>query len=146
MDLSGLKWPLIIVVVGFVGWLGTSGGINWMVSNATKAQVGVDAERDALDEATLTKVGGYLMLLWKYEQAKDVMETSIMRYGPEAKNYYYNYYRLVRCYERLKDYQKAYNINQELIAMQAWEYDSRVPEMDNLALTGEKLKGVHELQ
>lgn len=146
MDLSGLKWPIIIVVVIFLGWLGTSGGINWMVNNATAAEVGQDAERDTLDEATLTKVGGYLMTLWKYEKAIEVMETSIMRYGPAGQNYYYNYYRLVRCYERLDQNQKAYNIIQELIGMNAWEQDSRVADYDNLNLQAQKLKELHELQ
>lgn len=146
MDLSGLKWPLIIVVVIFIGWLGTSGGINWMVNNATAATPGQDVERDTLDEATLTRVGGYVMMLWRYEKAAEVMETAIMRYGPAGKNYYYNYYRLVRCYERMQQYQKAYNVIQELIAMKAWEQDSRVPEFDNLNLNAQKLREVHELQ
>lgn len=144
MDLSGLKWPLIIVVVGFVGWLGTSGGINWMVNNATKAQPGVDAERDVLDEATLTKVGGYLMMLWKYERAIEVMELALDRY-PNGKNAYYNYYRLVRCYERLGNNQHAYDILKDLMSMQAWEYDSRVPSQDGLAHNAQKLQELHEL-
>lgn len=146
MDLSGLKWPLIIGVVLFIGWLGTSGGVNWMVNNATKAQPGVDAKRDELDEATLTRVGGYLLYLWRYDRAREVMETAIARYGTAGKNYYYNYYRIVACYERVQRYQCAYNVLQELIAMQAWNYDARVPDLDNLSLRASKLKEVHELQ
>jgi hypothetical protein len=68
MDLSGLKWPLIIVVVVAIGWLGSSGGINWMISQSTDAVPGADATQDARDEQRLTSVAGYLLTLWRYEK------------------------------------------------------------------------------
>ena len=145
MDLSGLKWPIIIVVVVFVGWLFTSGGVNWMVGQATKAEVGVDAAKDARDEAMLSRIGGYLLLMWRYEKAAEVLTLSIERY-PNGENVWYNYYRLVTCYERQDMNLRAHNILQDLIAQQAWNFDARVPGQDNLALRAAKLKEVHGLE
>jgi len=144
MDLSGLKWPIIIVVVVFVGWLFTSGGVNWMVGQATKADVGADAAKDARDEAMLSRIGGYLIYLWRYEKAAEVLTLSIERY-PNGANVLHNYYRLVTCYERQDMNQRAHNILQELIAAQAWNFDDRIPGQDNLSLRAAKLKEVHGL-
>jgi len=145
MDLSGLKWPLIIVVVVFVGWLFTSGGVNWMVGQATKAEVGADLDRDARDEAMLSRIGGYLIYLWRYEKAAEVLNTAVQRY-PDGANAFHNYYRLVTCYERQDMNQRAYNILQELMALEAWNHDKRIPGRDNLALRADKLREVHGLQ
>ena len=145
MDLSGLKWPLIIVVVVAVGWLFTSGGVNWMYSQSTKATPGVDAEQDKFDEAMLSRVGGYCMRLWKYEDAKKFFDTARDRYGVGAENYWYNTYRLVRCEERMGNYATAMQILEYLIAEGASQYDKRVPENDNLGLTRNKLAETHDL-
>ena len=58
MDLSGLKWPIIIAAVVGIGWLATSGGINWMVGNFTKATPGIDEQQDKVAEVGLSRVGG----------------------------------------------------------------------------------------
>ncbi len=146
MDLSGLKWPLIILVVAVVVWLGSSGGVNYMVKNFTKATPGVDAQRDKVDESGLTRVAGYLMMLLRWERSKDVLETVINRYGNSGANYWYNMYRLAKCYEKLGRYQEAYNILRDLAQLNAHQYDDRVPEFDNLNLRANKLKEVHNLQ
>lgn len=146
MDLSGLKWPLIILVIVAVGWLGSSGGVNYMVNNFTKATPGADAQRDKIDEAGLTRVAGYLMMLLRWERSKDVLETVINRYGNNGANYWYNMYRLAKCYEKLGRYQEAYNILRDLAKINAHQYDDRVPEFDNLNLRANKLKEVHNLQ
>jgi len=146
MDLSGLKWPLIILVIVAIGWLGSSGGVNYMVNNFTKAPPGVDAQRDKVDEAGLTRVAGYLMMLLRWERSKDVLETVINRYGNNGANYWYNMYRLAKCYEKLGRYQEAYNILRDLAQLNAHQYDDRVPEFDNLNLRANKLKEVHNLQ
>ncbi len=146
MDLSGLKWPLIILVIVAVGWLGSSGGVNYMVNNFTKATPGADAQRDKVDEAGLTRVAGYLMMLLRWERSKDVLETVINRYGNNGANYWYNMYRLAKCYEKLGRYQEAYNILRDLAQINAHQYDDRVPEFDNLNLRANKLKEVHNLQ
>ncbi|HNR29354.1 MAG TPA: hypothetical protein PKI11_00560 [Candidatus Hydrogenedentes bacterium] len=145
MDLSGLKWPLIIVIVVAIGWLASSGGVNWMVGQATKNAPGQDAAQDVKDEARLSTIGGYLMTLWRYERAAEVLNTCFARYGASGANYWHNKYRMVKCQEKLGNYQQAFNILQELLAGQAWTYDSRVPEMDNLSLRATKLKELHEL-
>ncbi len=145
MDLSGLKWPLIIAVILGIGFLGTGPGINWMVDNFTQATPGADPQRDKVDEAGLTRVAGYLIMLWNYDRAEEVIRTAMERY-PEGDDYWYNYYRLAKVVERQKRYQESYNILQELIGVNAHEIDDRVANNDNLALRASKLKETHELQ
>lgn len=145
MDLSRFKWPLIIVAVCFVIWLGTSGGVNYMVGNFTKATVGQDAARDKTDEAGLTRVAGFLLYTFRYEGANQVMQMAIERYGEDGANYWFNVYRTAKCYEKFGDYQRSYDILQELIAANASTLDDRVPNNDNLTLRANKLKEVHEL-
>ncbi len=145
MDLSGLKWPIIIVVVVGIGFLATSPGINYMVNNFTKATPGEDLDRDKIDEAGLSRVAGYLMYLWRYENAASVMQLSIDRYGPSGANYWHNKYRMARCMDRLKRYRASYNILQELIEANASQYDSRVADNDTLRLRAAKLKEVQGL-
>lgn len=145
MDLSGLKWPIIIVVVVAVGWLFTSGGVDWMISQSTKATVGTDAAKDEFDEAMLSRIGGYLMFQWRYAKAAECFNKARERYGESGKNYWYNTYRLVRCYERMQEYATSVQILDYLISSGASQLDKRVPENDNLALTKNKLLETHEL-
>ncbi len=145
MDLSGLKWPIIIVVVVGIGFLASSPGINYMVNNFTKATVGEDAARDKRDEAGLSRVAGYLLFLLRYERSLEVMNTSINRYGTNGANYWYNKYRSARCLDRLQRYKESYAVLQELINANASQLDSRIADMDNLKLRAAKLKEVHGL-
>ena len=145
MDLSGLKWPIIIVAVVALGWLFTSGGTDWLIKNATTATPGVDAAKDVSDEAMLTRVGGYVMKLWKYEKAMECFNLARDRYGETGANYWYNTYRLVRCYERMGDPKTAVDILTYLIDSGANALDPRVPTNDNLGLTRNKLNETHEL-
>ena len=145
MDLSGLKWPIIIVVVVAIGWLFTSGGVSWMITNFTKSVPGEDAARDARDEAGLTRIGGYLLIMWRYEKAADVLNMAVERY-PNGKNYWYNAYRNAKCEEKMEHYQKAYNILQLCMQSSAGDYDERIPSNDNLALRAAKLKELYDLQ
>ena len=145
MDLSGLKWPVIILVIVAVGWLMSSGGVNWMVNNFTKATPGQDVERDKLDEAGLSRVSKYLVLIFRYEKASQVLETALDRY-PNGPNYWNNLSRLSTCYDKMRRYQDAYNIIQELMANDAHSKDPRVPVNESLRLRADKLKEVHELR
>lgn len=145
MDLSGLKWPIIIVVIVVGGWLLTSGGVNWLFNQATKATPGIDAARDVRDEAMLSRLGGYQMMLWKYGKAIECFEAARNRYGEGGKNYWYNTYREVRCYERLGQPEAAVAALTYLIDSGAHEKDARVPEADNLGLTRNKLNETFEL-
>ena len=144
MDLSGLKWPLIIAAVVGLGWLFTEGGVNWMYTKATANTPGQDAEQDKFDEATLSRVGGYLQRMWRYEKATKFFETACERY-PSGENYWYNVYRLHTCYERRGDPQRALELLEYLMAEGASEIDSRVPVNDNLGLRANKLREVFEL-
>lgn len=145
MDLSGLKWPLIIVVVVFFGWLASSGGVSWMQNNFTKATPGADVERDKLDEAGLSRLATYVLYLWKYEKAKELMELAIERYGEGGANYWFNVYRISTCNERMGNAQQAVDDLQYLIDNNANEKDDRVPNNDNLGLKAAKLREVNEL-
>lgn len=145
MDLSGLKWPLILVVIVGVGWLGTKGGVAWMYGKFTEATPGVDLDQDLRDEAGLTRLGGYTFHLWQWERTIDILETAINRYGENAPNYWYNMERLASCYDRVGEFQISYDILQELMRANAHEIDDRVPNFDALNLRANKLKEMYEL-
>ena len=146
MDLSGLKWPILIVVVVGIVFLASSPGIDFMISRFTSATVGEDANRDRRDEAGLTRVAGYLLLQWRYERALETMQLALDRYGSSGANFWYNKYRMAKCYEKLNRYQASYNLLNELMATNANQIDSRVPENNNLRLRATKLKEVHNLR
>lgn len=146
MDVSGLKWPVIIVVILGLGWLGTAGGVNYMYGQFTATTPGANPEQDIKDEEGLSKLGGYLMYTWQFQKANQVLQTSIDRYGASGKNYWHNQYRQVKCFEKAGNYQQAYNKLTMLANMNANSIDDRVPNRDNLSLRAQKLKEVHELQ
>ena len=64
MDLSFLKWPVIIGVVVLIGWLGSSGGVNYMYGKFTTDTAG-NPEKAAVNEAGLSRLGGYCLKLFK---------------------------------------------------------------------------------
>jgi len=140
MDLSGLKWPIIIVVVVGIGFLASSPGIDYMVTKFTTAVPGADPERDKIDE------GGYCMYLFQYEKAMTIMDMAIQRYGANGANYWFNRYRIVKCLEKAGRYQEAKDLLEELISSNAKELDKRVPNNDNLRQRAAKLTAVHELK
>lgn len=146
MDLSGLKWPAIIIALVAVGWLLSSGGVSWMIGNFTKASVGVDPQRDVRDEAGLSRVGGFLYATWRWGQAASVFESARTRYGTNGANYYYNTYRLAKCYDRMKRYQDTVNLYRELSAVEAHSIDKRVPYTDSIKKWTQELVEMHALQ
>lgn len=144
MDLSKLKWPIIIVVVVGCIWLTTSAGTDFLFKRYTK-NVGVDAKQDVSNEKGLSTLGGFLLSTFRYEEAEHVLNTAVTNY-PEGKNYYYNIYRQARCLEKLKDYQGSVDILNELMDESAHDVDSRVPKNDTLNLRASRLIEMHELQ
>jgi tetratricopeptide (TPR) repeat protein len=146
MDLSRLKWPVIILVVVGVAWLLSSGGINFMVNHYTKAVPGQDMAKDKSDEAGLSRLGGFQLMLFRYENAAAIIQVAMDRYGTAGANYWNNLYRMAKAYDRMGQYQASYNVLQQLIAANASQYDKRVPENSNLTLRASKLKEVHELR
>lgn len=146
MDLSGLKWPAIILVLVGIFWLGTSGGVNYMVSKYTSHTPGQNPQQDAIDEAGLTRVGYYLISTLQFGKAASVIQLALDRYGQAGANYWINVYRLATCMDRLERYQEAYDLLQILIGADAQQYDERIPNVDVLRARAAKLKEVHELR
>lgn len=145
MDLSFLKWPVIIGVIALVGWLGTSGGVNFMYGKFTGDTPGVDAQKDATNESGLSQLAEYCIVLFQYDKAMSILETAVTRY-PNGKNVWHNKYRMVKCAEKQENYQRAVDLMHELMAANASTIDSRIPTNDNLKLRSEKLIEMHELE
>ena len=145
MDLSGLKWPLIILVVALAIWLVSEGGVNFMFSKFTATDVEQQSEETRVAyEAGLSRLGGFLLFTFRYDKAKEVIETTLERY-PEGKNVLHNQYRLAKCLEKEGDYKGSVNILVELRDMQAHVYDERVPDTDVLNLRLNKLAETHNI-
>lgn len=145
MDLSFLKWPVIIVAVVGVGWLFTEGGTNYIYKSSIEAQPGADPDQDKVDESRLTSLATYLMTIFRYEKAKQVLESAYKRY-PEGEHAWYNYYRLARMEEKLKNYQRAADIIHELWQKDAKQFDDRIPPKPELHLRLQTLIEVHGLK
>lgn len=145
MDLGKLKWPLIIAAVVLVFWLASNGGVNYMVTKFTTAVPGQDQERDRLDEAGLSRFGGYLMYTFQFDKAASVLELAVDRYGPLGANYWYNLYRLSKCYDRLKRYRESYDILTMLVDNDASQFDKRVPDSQIMRVTATRLQEVQGL-
>lgn len=144
MDLSRLKWPIIILVVVGAGWLTSSGGVNYMYNNFTKAEPGAEPARDKSDEAGLSRLGGFVLMTFRYEKAEEIFSTAITRY-PGGANLWYNQYRLAKCKEKLEKYAEAVELLEGLIAADASSSDPRVPGADILRPRTDKLIEVHEI-
>jgi tetratricopeptide (TPR) repeat protein len=145
MDLSRLKWPVIILVVVGIGWLLSSAGVDYMYRQFTSDQPGVDAERDKVNEAGLSKLGGYLLMTLRYDQAYKVFRTAIERY-PQGKNRYYNLYRSAKCAEKMGRYQESVNVLTDMMNRDVHAMDERVPGYEVLKLRTDKLIEVHDLR
>jgi tetratricopeptide (TPR) repeat protein len=143
MDLTWLKWVVIVVVVGGGIWIFTSGGIGFMESKFSRPASTPEAER--VNEAGLSKLGGFLLMTIRYDRAGDVFEKAVGHY-PQRANVYYNYYRLVKCYEKTGRYQRAADVLGDLARLNAHALDERVPESSNLEFRRNRLIEVHELR
>lgn len=145
MDLSGLKWPLIIGIVVVAGWLVSEGGVSFMYKKFTATPVDQqDADQQEAYEAGLSRLGGFLVKTFRYKKAEEVLSEAMYRY-PEGKNYLFNRYRLAKCVEKQGRYDECVAILIDLRDMGAHTYDERVPETDVLQLRIDKLAETHEL-
>jgi len=144
MDLSKLKWPIVIAVVLGLGWLMTSPGIDYLHRKFTR-DPGDDLNKAEMNEAGLSRLGGFLLMTFRYEKAQAVLEDALDLY-PDGKNYYFNYFRLARVKENLGDYQAACDILKDLMDSKAhYNFDQRVPNNDVLSLRRNRLLETHEL-
>jgi tetratricopeptide (TPR) repeat protein len=145
MDLSGLKWPLIIGVLVLAGWLVSEGGVSFMFNKFTSTSVEQqDAAQQEAYEAGLSRLGGFLIKTFRYRKAEEVFTEAVTRY-PEGKNYLYNRYRLAKCAEKQGRYDECVGILIDLRDMDANSYDNRVPNADVLQSRIDKLAETHEL-
>lgn len=144
MDLSRLKWPLIIIVVVGLGWLLTDGGVKFLRGKFTEGEVGVDPKQDEFNEAGLSNLAGFLIKTFRYASAEEVLLDAMERY-PEGKNYLNNRYRLAKCAEKQGRYEECVQHLAALRDMDAHQYDDRIPEVDVLNLRIDKLVETHEL-
>jgi hypothetical protein len=146
MDMTKIVWAVVVVVILGGGWLFTTGGMNKAYEQATKNLVGNNPEQDVIDEAVLSKYGGYNLSLFRYEQAKKFYSTSINRYGPTGKNYWWNLQQLALCEENMENPQASVTILYNLWLEDGDAYDERVSNRDQLALRITKLVELNELR
>lgn len=144
MDLSKLKWPLIIVAVIAVWWLMSNPGVNFMYNKFTQEAPGADPVKDKANEAGLSRLGGFCLKTFRYEKAYGIFSECITRY-PQGANAKYNYYRMAKCAEKMGRIQESIKILRQLQEGNAHELDDRVPEPSNLKLRADKLMEMHNL-
>lgn len=144
MDLSRLKWPLIIGIVALSMWLISDGGIAYMYGKLKAYTPYENANEDAMNEAGLSRLAGFLIKTFRYKKGQEILQTCVRRY-PDGKNYWHNLYRLAKCAEKLGDYARAVTILEDLMANDAHSKDKRVPDLDVLRVRADRLIGVHEL-
>ena len=144
MDLSWLKWPIIVLVVALFFWLLSSAGVNYMFNKFTSGTPGVDAAVDARNEAGLTHLGNYLMKTLRYAKAEEVIQRAVDDY-PNGANIYMNMYRLARLAEKREDYKRSAEILQYLIDEDAPSKNKHLVSVEILQARLEKLIAVHEL-
>lgn len=143
MDLSKAKWIVLIGIVLALGWLVTEPGISYL-HRRFSADPGGDARRAEMNEAGLSRLGGFLMMTLRFSWAERVFEDALRLY-PEGKNSRYNLYRLAKMKEKRGDYRASVRILARLMAENAHAIDDRVPTNDVLTLRRNTLIETHEL-
>lgn len=144
MDLSRLKWPLIIGLVALAVWIVSDPGVDFMRNQYLKGTPGENAEADVTNEAGLSRLGGFLLKTLRYQRAEQVFTDAITLY-PNGKNFLYNQYRLAKCKEKTGKTVASIAILRELERMDAHAMDKRVAESSNLKLRADKLMELGEL-
>ena len=145
MDLSKVKWVVIIAVIAVIIYFLTGPGVNSAYNNATKTAVGIDPKRDSTDEATLSKYGGYLTTMLRYEKSEKFYTAAIDRYGQEGKNFWLNIYKRARCRQKLNKYQESADDLFFLWMKDGNSQDKRVPNNYNIKSQLVLLIGLQDL-
>ncbi len=143
MDLSWAKFPIIILVIFGIGWLVSSGGVNYM-HNKFAVEAGEDEKQNELNEAGLTRLASFLLKTLRYEKGAKILEDSIRLY-PSGKNALYNQYRLAKAYEKQTKYPEAILLLVSLVNIDGHSYDDRIAPNDAIKLRVDKLRETHEL-
>lgn len=144
MDLSRLKWPLIIGLVILAWWIISDPGVDFMRNQYLKGTPGENAEADVTNEAGLSRLGGFLLKTLRYQRANQVFMDALTLY-PQGKNALYNQYRLAKCKEKLGEIEESILLLRDLEEIDAHSIDNRVAESSNLKLRADKLMEQHEL-
>ncbi|MCP4642757.1 MAG: hypothetical protein GY851_20085 [bacterium] len=144
MDLSKLKWPLIIGVVALGIFLISDPGVNWIHQRYLSYTPGVDVSKNEANEAGLSRLGGFLLKTFRYEKAQTVFNDALRLY-PEGETRYYNLYRKAKCAEKLNNITESVRLLRQLQKMDAHSLDERVPEPANLKLRADKLMEMNDL-
>jgi len=146
MDLSKVKWIVIVAVLLGLGWiLFTDSGKDFLYKRYTESTPGVDAAQDAKDEKGLSRLAGLLFRTFRYEDAANVLDTATKRY-PDGDMFYINSYTLARCEENLENYQAAVDILLMLRDEGAPFIDDRVPSSEIIERRMQQLVEMHGLQ
>lgn len=143
MDLSWAKFPIIILVIFGIGWLVSSGGVNYMHKKFS-VEASEDEKQNELNEAGLTRLASFLMKTLRYTKGAEVLEDAITLY-PQGKNALFNQYRLAKAYEKQTRYPEAIALLVSLVGMNANQYDDRIAPNDAIKLRVDKLRETHEL-
>ena len=146
MDLSKLKWPIIIVVVALVVFLLSSPGINYL-HNRYLQDPGEDAALAAKNEAGLTRLAALLMRTFRYAYAYEVAGDAVRLY-PEGEHAVLNRYRQARMAEKLGRPDEAVSILMEVqgvVASAAPGAFQDVPTVDGLQHKIDELNELHEM-
>ena len=144
MDLSRFKWPIIILVVIGVFWLLSSPGIEFMHNRFTSVTPGQDEKVDRATEAGLSRLGGFLVMTFRYEKGYQVLTDASTMY-PQGQNFWHNQYRMAKCLEKMGRVPQALLTLDMLYANNIHALDSRIPPRDVLKLRIDKLQEVHGL-
>ena len=78
MNLSWLKWVVVLAVILFVLWLVGGSGTGYLQKRYTAATPGEDADIDARDESGLTSLGGFYLTTFRYDKAAEAIEAAIV--------------------------------------------------------------------
>lgn len=144
MDLSGLKWPLILMLVAVLVFLVSTPGIDFMF-NQFSADPGDDALRARRYEEALSRLGGFCILSLRLEKGRMILEYALEHY-PDGANAYFNKYRLYRIYRKLGRMETAVKILDTLLDENAHAKDHRVPSNDVLELERNKLIELYDME
>ena len=130
-----LAKPLMLIVflaLGFGIYMMTGPGVDKAYKEATAAMPGNDPERDKIDEEVLSKYGGYMMNMMRYEKAKEFYMAAVERYGVNGKNFWYNQFQIAQIDEELGNYKEAITRFHMLWQQDGDSNDERVPNRDML--------------
>lgn len=145
MDLSFLKWPVIILVVGAIAFAFSTPGLNMMYERAVNAPAGEDDAEDRSNEAMISRIAGIYLATFRYKSAAESYKQAVDKY-PDGENAWYNYYQLARCHEKMENWEEAVDILVMLRDKDADQYDERVPGVAELNGRIQKLVEVHGLE